>query len=181
MNHVVCVVLPHLMERHGCSEWEWKFRKLCKVPKHQNSVSWKTVSFFCLYLLSLWKATRLPWELADLLSHVPRRFIRTAFTFIQCFHLIFCLPLPRTGRCVLSLSVAISGTAFMKVSLCCFLIRRVCQRLIECIPKCVWSHPWLKMLLWCHSYKPPYYRNRDIILSTVALKIKSISVLYYLY
>lgn len=88
----------------------------------------------------------------------------------------FCLHLPRTGRCVPSLSVAVSGTTFMKVSLCCFLIRQVFQRLIECIPKCVWSCPCLKMLLWCHSYKPPYYRNRDINLTTGALKIKSISV-----
>lgn len=72
-------------------------------------------------------------------------------------------------------------TTFVKVSLCSFLIRQVCQHLVECIPKCLRSHPWLKMWLWCYSYKPPYYRNRDIILSTVALKLKNISVFYYLY
>lgn len=64
-----------------------------------------------------------------------------------------------------------SGTTFIKVSICCFLIRQVFQHLIKCAHKCALSLPHLKKLLWHCSCKPPYYTNKGIILSTVALKV----------
>lgn len=91
---------------------------------------------FCLDPVSPWRARCLLWELEPC-SPVPHCFIQTTCTFPQCFHLGFCLPLPRTGRCEPSLSEAASGTAcLMEVSLCCFLISKVCQHLIKPTPKC---------------------------------------------
>lgn len=160
-----CVVLPHLMDRDGSPEEERKFRKLCEIPSAKTLYPEKWSLSFAFALFPFGKA------------HVCCGSWRThSHTHPVWF---FCLPIPRTGRCVPSLALALSGTTFRKVSLSCFLIRHVFSISLNCIPKYVWSHPCLKMLLSCHSYKPPYYRNRDIVLFIVALKVKSIPSLYY--
>lgn len=79
MSHVVCAVLP--------VEWKKMERKLRKGPTIKT-VSWKTVSSFCICDLSLWKA-ECALGAADLLSYVLPRSKWAVFMALLCFHFLF--------------------------------------------------------------------------------------------
>lgn len=110
-------------------EREWEFRKLYRIPSTKTRIL-----KYSLFLPPL--CFPLESHTFAMGAGVPHGFIQVAFTFSQCLHLMFCSPLPRTGRCALSLAVPVHGTTFMSASLCCFLVGQVCQHLIERTPKC---------------------------------------------
>lgn len=88
MSHVVCVVLPRFMEKDGHPEREGVLRKLCE------GLSTKTLGprkrpFSFLYLLSLWKAVCLLWELGDPICHVLHCSTQAALALIHSFHFTF--------------------------------------------------------------------------------------------
>lgn len=126
MSHVVYVVLPHWMEKDG--------EETSQGSNHHNTVSWKTAS--------LWEAM-CALGAADLLPYVLPCSAWAAFMALLCLHFLFLFEFQEQEHVQL-LSVTVSGTTFIKVSICCFLIRQVFQHLIKCAHNVPYPFPTLK-------------------------------------